>query len=44
MAKHIISTLSGSTKYTEWRRTPGLNTEGHSVTVQGGAGIALRGA
>jgi hypothetical protein len=44
MAKHVISTLSADTKYTQWGKTPGLNQEGRSVLVRGGAGVALRGA
>jgi hypothetical protein len=44
MAKHIISTLSADTKYTQWARGPGLNQEQRSVLVRGGAGVALRGA
>jgi len=44
MSKYIYSTLSSDTKYTQWKRGPGLNEEGRSVLVRGGAGVALRGA
>jgi hypothetical protein len=41
--RHIISTLSADTRYTNWRNDAGLNTPDHSVLVRGGAGVALIG-
>ena len=41
--RHIISTLSADTRYTNWRNDAGLNTADHSVLDRGGAGVALVG-
>jgi hypothetical protein len=43
MAKHVFSTLSAGTEYTEWVTQPGVNTVLRKVVIRGGAGIATQG-
>lgn len=43
MSKFVISTLSADNRYTNWTTNGGVNMEGRSVLVRGGAGIAARG-
>lgn len=40
MSKHIVSTLSASTDYTDWDNAHGVRTKRRSVTVKGGALVA----
>jgi hypothetical protein len=39
MSKYVISTLTADTRYTNWTKSEGVNLEGRSVVVRGGAGI-----
>jgi hypothetical protein len=41
--KHVFSTLSADTLYTDWDTQPGVSTVQRQVLVRGGAGVAQRG-